>query len=163
MDIRTNIVFMMTLGAGIVALGGSIVAGEIIGGERPEKMGYVVEGVEAEAGAEAEVAHGVGSVVDIAGRRPPRRTGDPGQFAGGVDVAPVSIGPLLLGHPPRDHEANALADVHRVVADTFVVAADHGHLHRALQVQVHLGMRSEDGLHVRDLELVEAVVDVIES
>ena len=56
MDNRTNIVFMMTLGAAIVALGGSIVAGEVFGGERPEKMGYVVEGVEAEAGGEAEAA-----------------------------------------------------------------------------------------------------------
>lgn len=56
MDNRTNIVFMMTLGAAIVALGGSIVSGEVFGGERPEKMGYVVEGVEALAGSEAVAA-----------------------------------------------------------------------------------------------------------
>jgi cytochrome c len=43
---------MMVLGAGIVALGSSIVAGEVFDQERPEKMGYVVEGVEEPAGGE---------------------------------------------------------------------------------------------------------------
>jgi cytochrome c len=56
MDSRNNVIAMMVLGAGIVALGSSIVAGEIFDNERPEKMGYVVEGVEAEAGGEAPVA-----------------------------------------------------------------------------------------------------------
>jgi cytochrome c len=46
MDSRNNVIAMMVLGAGIVALGSSIVAGEIFHNERPEKMGYVVEGVE---------------------------------------------------------------------------------------------------------------------
>jgi cytochrome c len=46
MDSRSNIIAMMVLGAGIVALGSSIVAGEVFDNERPEKMGYVVEGVE---------------------------------------------------------------------------------------------------------------------
>lgn len=59
MDSRNNVIAMMTLGAGIVALGGWIVTGEMFKGERPEKMGYVVQGVEAEAGgggaAEAEM------------------------------------------------------------------------------------------------------------
>jgi cytochrome c len=42
--------------AGIVALGGSIVAGELFHAERPETMGYPIEGVEieGEGGAEAE-------------------------------------------------------------------------------------------------------------
>ena len=42
--------------AGIVALGGSIVSGELFHGERPEKMGYPIEGVvlEGEDGAAAE-------------------------------------------------------------------------------------------------------------
>lgn len=52
MDDRTNIILMMVLGAGVVALGGTVMSGEYFRGERPEKMGYVVEGVEAEAGAE---------------------------------------------------------------------------------------------------------------
>ncbi len=53
MDNRTNTIFMMTLGAAIIALGGTIISGEAFRSERPEKMGYVVEGVEAVAGAEA--------------------------------------------------------------------------------------------------------------
>jgi cytochrome c len=42
--------------AGIVALGSSIVASEVFHSERPEKMGYPIEGVEleGEGGAEAE-------------------------------------------------------------------------------------------------------------
>ena len=56
MDSRSNVIAMMVLGAGIVALGSTIVAGEVFKQEKPEKMGYVVEGVEAEAGGEAPVA-----------------------------------------------------------------------------------------------------------
>jgi cytochrome c len=56
MDDRSNTIFMMVLAAGIVALGGSIVTAEYFHAERPEKMGYVVEGVEAEAGAGGEGA-----------------------------------------------------------------------------------------------------------
>jgi cytochrome c len=56
MDSRSNVIAMMVLGAGIVALGGSIVSGEIFDNERPEKMGYVVEGVEADGGESAAVA-----------------------------------------------------------------------------------------------------------
>ena len=51
MDSRNNIIAMMVLGAGIVALGSSIVAGEYFHPEKPEKAGYVVEGVEADASA----------------------------------------------------------------------------------------------------------------
>ena len=53
MDSRSNVIAMMVLGAGIVALGSSIVAGEVFDNERPEKMGYIVEGVEDTAGGEA--------------------------------------------------------------------------------------------------------------
>lgn len=56
MDSRSNVIAMMVLGAGIVALGSTIVAGEIFHNERPEKMGYVVEGVEEIAGGDAPVA-----------------------------------------------------------------------------------------------------------
>ncbi len=51
MDNRSNIVAMMGLGAMIVALGATLVSSEFFVSERPEKMGYVVEGVEEEAGA----------------------------------------------------------------------------------------------------------------
>ena len=52
-----NTVAGWVLFAGIVALGGSLVSGEVFNNERPEKLGYPIEGVEAEAGeggAEAE-------------------------------------------------------------------------------------------------------------
>jgi cytochrome c len=53
---RNNTIAGWVLFAGIVALGGSIVSGELFHGERPEKMGYPIEGVvlEGEDGAVAE-------------------------------------------------------------------------------------------------------------
>lgn len=57
MDDRANTIAGWVLAGGIAALGLSIVTGEYFKAERPEKMGYVVEGVEEEAGdggAEAE-------------------------------------------------------------------------------------------------------------
>lgn len=55
MDDRTNTIAGWILAGGIAALGLSIVTGEYFHAERPEKMGYTVEGVEAEAGADAAV------------------------------------------------------------------------------------------------------------
>ena len=58
MDNRNNTIAGWVLGAGIVALGASIVTAEMFKAERPEKMGYPIEGVTgaegAEGGAEAE-------------------------------------------------------------------------------------------------------------
>ena len=56
MDNRFNTIAGWVLGAGIVALGASIVTGELYHSERPEKMGYPIEGVveEGAGGAEAE-------------------------------------------------------------------------------------------------------------
>lgn len=52
---RQNTINGWVLFAGVVALGSSIVSGEIFHSERPEKMGYPIEGVEVEGGAaEAE-------------------------------------------------------------------------------------------------------------
>jgi cytochrome c len=53
---RQNTINGWVLFAGIVALGGSIVSGEVFKAERPEHMGYPIEGVveEGEGGAEAE-------------------------------------------------------------------------------------------------------------
>ena len=53
MDDRFNTIAGWVLFAGIVALGSSIVAGELFHGERPEKMAYPIEGVEAEGGGAA--------------------------------------------------------------------------------------------------------------
>jgi cytochrome c len=70
-DDRSNTIAGWVLFAGIVALGSSIVAGELFHGERPEKGGFPIEGVvqEGEGGgaaeqpieaflAKADVAHG---------------------------------------------------------------------------------------------------------
>jgi len=56
MDDRFNTIAGWVLFAGIVALGSSIVAGEYFLSERPEKMGYPIDGVEQEGagGAAAE-------------------------------------------------------------------------------------------------------------
>jgi cytochrome c len=56
MDDRTNTIAGWVLAAGIVALGSSVVTGEVFKAEHPEKMGYPIEGVEeeGEGGAEAE-------------------------------------------------------------------------------------------------------------
>jgi cytochrome c len=56
MDDRFNTIAGWVLAGGIVALGLTIVSGEYFRPERPEKMGYVVEGVEEEAGAGATAA-----------------------------------------------------------------------------------------------------------
>ncbi len=55
MDDRNNTIAGWVLFAGIIALGTSIVAGEVFHQERPEKMGYPIQGV-VEAGAGAAVA-----------------------------------------------------------------------------------------------------------
>jgi cytochrome c len=56
MDDRTNTIAGWALGAGIVLLGASLITGQYFNAERPEKMGYPIEGVEqeGEGGAEAE-------------------------------------------------------------------------------------------------------------
>lgn len=55
MDDRFNTIAGWVLFAGIIALGSSIVAGEVFHSERPHTMGYPIEGVEVEGeGADAE-------------------------------------------------------------------------------------------------------------
>lgn len=51
MDDRANTIAGWALAGGIAALGLSILSGEYFHSERPEKMGYVVEGVEEEGDA----------------------------------------------------------------------------------------------------------------
>ena len=50
---RQNTINGWVLFAGVAALGASIVTGEMFHAERPEKMGYPIEGVVAEEGGEA--------------------------------------------------------------------------------------------------------------
>ena len=54
MDDRFNTIAGWVLFAGIIALGSSIVAGEAFHSERPEKMGYPIEGVAEEGAGAAE-------------------------------------------------------------------------------------------------------------
>ncbi|HEY0112764.1 MAG TPA: cytochrome c family protein [Allosphingosinicella sp.] len=57
MDNRSNTIAGWVLGAGIVALGASILTAEMFHAERPEKMGYPIEGVtgaDGDGGGEAE-------------------------------------------------------------------------------------------------------------
>jgi cytochrome c len=56
MDDRANTIAGWALAGGIAALGLSILSGEYFKAERPEKMGYVVEGVEEEGDAGAAAA-----------------------------------------------------------------------------------------------------------
>lgn len=53
MDDRFNTIAGWVLGAGIVALGASLVTGEVYKAHRPEKMGYPIEGVVEEGAGEA--------------------------------------------------------------------------------------------------------------
>jgi cytochrome c len=50
MDDRSNTIAGWVLFAGIIALGAGIVSGKVFHDERPEKMGYPIEGVEEEGG-----------------------------------------------------------------------------------------------------------------
>jgi cytochrome c len=54
MDNRFNTIAGWVLGAGIVLLGAVLFTGELFHAERPETMGYPIEGVEEEGGAAAE-------------------------------------------------------------------------------------------------------------
>ena len=56
MDNRRNTLAGWLLGAGIVALGATIVTGEMFESERPEKMGYPIEGVTGVGGEEGTAA-----------------------------------------------------------------------------------------------------------
>ena len=54
MDDRFTTISGWVLFAGIIALGASVVTGEVFHQERPETMGYPIEGVEVEGDGEAE-------------------------------------------------------------------------------------------------------------
>ena len=56
MDNRFNTIAGWVLGSGIVLLGASLVTGELFHSERPEKMGYPIEGVVEEGGEGGEEA-----------------------------------------------------------------------------------------------------------
>lgn len=60
---RFNTVAGWALFAGIIALGGAIVSSKIFHEERPEKMGYAIEGVEAEGDGAAAAGPGLNTLL----------------------------------------------------------------------------------------------------
>ena len=113
MDDRFNTIAGWTLFAGIVALGGSIVAGETFKSERPEEMGYPIEGVvvEGEGGAEAEkpIAFYLASADAAAGEQVFKKctachNADPG---GANALGPALYG--VMGNPVGGHAGFAFS------------------------------------------------------
>lgn len=104
MDDRANTIAGWVLGAGIVVLGASIVTGEVFHDERPEKMGYSIEGVEveAEAGAEAEkpIAFYMASADPAAGAQVFKKCGACHNAEKG---GPNALGPNLWGTMGKPH------------------------------------------------------------
>ena len=69
MDDRTNTIAGWVLGAGIVALGASLVTAEMFHAERPEQMGYPIEGVEVEGEGEGEAEQPIAAFMAAADPR----------------------------------------------------------------------------------------------
>jgi len=66
MDGKLNTIFGWTLFGGVVALGLSSISGQIFDLERPEELGYVIQGVEEEGGAEGPSLAMLLSTADVA-------------------------------------------------------------------------------------------------
>lgn len=120
---RQNTINGWVLFAGIVALGSSIVAGEIFHSERPEKMGYPIEGVEAEGegGAEAEqpIAFYLASADAAKGEQVFKKcaachNADPG---GANALGPALFG--TMGKPLASHPGFAYTDALKGVGGTW--------------------------------------------
>ena len=114
MDDRFNTIAGWVLFAGIVALGSSIVAGETFKSERPEEMGYPIEGVvqEGEGGAEAEkpIAFYLATADAAAGEQVFKKcTACHNADQGGANA----LGPSLygvMGNPVASHPGFAFTD-----------------------------------------------------
>ena len=114
MDDRFNTIAGWVLFAGIVALGASIVAGETFHEERPEEMGYPIEGVvvEGEGGAEAEkpIAFYLASADPATGEQVFKKcTACHNADQGGANA----LGPSLygvMGNPVAAHPGFAFSD-----------------------------------------------------
>ena len=114
MDDRFNTIAGWVLFAGIVALGASIVGGETFHEERPEEMGYPIEGVvvEGEGGAEAEkpIAFYLASADPAAGEQVFKKcTACHNADQGGANA----LGPGLygvMGNPVAAHPGFAFSD-----------------------------------------------------
>ena len=114
MEDRFNTIAGWVLFAGIVALGSSIVAGETFHSERPEEMGYPIEGVvqEGEGGAEAEkpIAFYLATADAAAGEQVFKKcTACHNADQGGANA----LGPSLygvMGNPVASHPGFAFTD-----------------------------------------------------
>ena len=107
MDGRFNTIAGWVLGAGIVLLGANLVTDEIFKAERPETMGYPIDGVEEEgeggAAAEQPIAH-----YPADRRRRPRRGRVPQVQRPAtmpIRAAPTALGPNLWGTMGDDRSA----------------------------------------------------------
>ena len=113
MDDRFNTIAGWVLFAGIVALGSSIVAGEVFHSERPEEMGYPIEGVEVE-GEEAEAEQPIAVFLAKADAAKGEQVFKKCAACHTVDQgAPAMLGPNLwatLGAPIAGHAGYAYSD-----------------------------------------------------
>ena len=123
MDDRFNTIAGWTLFAGIVALGSSIVAGEVYKAERPEEMGFPIEGVvqEGEGAAEAEkpIAFYLASADIAKGEQVFKKCAachnvDPG---GANALGPALYG--TMGKPIAGHPGFAYSDALKSVGGTW--------------------------------------------
>jgi cytochrome c len=123
MNDRNNTIAGWVLFAGIVALGASIVTGEIFHSERPETMGYPIEGVEAEGAGAAEAEKPIAfylATADVAkGEAVFKKcaachNADPG---GANALGPALFG--TMGKPLAHHPAFAYSDALKGVGGTW--------------------------------------------
>jgi cytochrome c len=113
MDDRFNTIAGWVLFAGIVALGGSVLAGEVYHHERPEHMGYPIEGVEVEgeaAEAEQPIAFYLATADAARGEQVFKKcaachNADPG---GANALGPALYG--VMGNPVASHPGFAFTD-----------------------------------------------------
>ncbi len=120
---RNNTIAGWVLFAGIVALGASILTGEIFHSERPETMGYPIEGVEAEGGAAAEAEKPIAFYLQTADAAKGEavfkkcaacHNADPG---GANALGPALFG--TMGKPLAHHPAFAYSDALKGVGGTW--------------------------------------------
>ena len=123
MNDRNNTIAGWVLFAGIIALGASIVTGEMFKSERPETMGYPIEGVEAEAGAGAEAEKPIAFYLQTADAAKGEavfkkcaacHNADPG---GANALGPALFG--TMGKPLAHHPAFAYSDALKGVGGTW--------------------------------------------
>jgi len=121
MNDRNNTIAGWVLGAGIVALGTSIVTGEVFHSERPEKMGFPIEGVVQEGAAEAEkpIAFYLATADVAKGEAVFKKCGAcHNADQGGANA----LGPELFGtpgHPIAAHPGFAYSDALKKVGGTW--------------------------------------------